>query len=199
MEQKLRKVLEDKAAELPPQRKQLLDAVVAAAKQFDTDEKIPLVFVCTHNSRRSQMAQAWFYALCQEMHLEQFIALSAGTEDTAFHPNAIGALQQHGFTFTSQEEGENPKYWMRWKEHPPISMYSKTLTAVLQDHTKCIAVMVCDHADANCPVIPEATARISLPFEDPKKADGGPNPRLAYQEKSLEIAAHMLWLASAFK
>jgi len=58
------------------------------------------------------------------------------------------------------------------------------------------AVMTCDEADEACPIVTVGSARISLPYEDPKNADGTPLEALKYDERCRQIATEMLWLCS---
>ena len=57
-----------------------------------------------------------------------------------------------------------------------------------------IAVMVCSHADENCPFIPGVRKRLSLPFEDPKEFDGKVNEKEAYLDSFWQICAELYCL-----
>mgnify|MGYP000047123999 CR=1 FL=1 len=59
--------------------------------------------------------------------------------------------------------------------------------------------MTCNSADADCPFIPGAFKRISLPFVDPKFSDGTPEMSEAYRFSSIEIATELLYVFSKVK
>lgn len=146
-----------------------------------------ILFVCTHNSRRSHFAQihAQIYAT---LHSLPFTCYSAGTEATAFHPSAVEAIKMHGYAVHALNENDlNPTYEISFSDsHPPLQCFSKDLShpSLPKDF---IAVMVCDHADQNCPYIPGAKQRISLPFQDPKFSDGTEVASQVYFQSSQEI------------
>jgi hypothetical protein len=56
------------------------------------------------------------------------------------------------------------------------------------------AVMTCSEADRNCPIVFGALDRISLPYNDPKEADGTPEEAVRYDERCLQIAAEMWYV-----
>jgi arsenate reductase (thioredoxin) len=56
--------------------------------------------------------------------------------------------------------------------------------------------MTCDEADQDCPFVKGAALRISLPYEDPKVADGTPEEAARYDARSRQIATEMLYLFS---
>ena len=67
-----------------------------------------VIFVCTHNSRRSHMAAVWAQAAADHLGLAGFRAASAGTESTALHGNALAALRAQGFDITQTGEVAGP-------------------------------------------------------------------------------------------
>ena len=56
--------------------------------------------------------------------------------------------------------------------------------------------MTCDEAAEACPIVTGASAWVSLPYEDPKNANGTPLEALKYDERCRQIATEMLWLCS---
>ena len=144
---------------------------------------ISLQFICTHNSRRSQAAQAIAATIADELGLN-YRMYSGGTEVTAFHPNMVAALQRAGMDIrTDDPTHANPKYQLHLKHsQQTMPMWSKRFDDPHHASEPFIAVMTCDHADVNCPYIPGAAARISLPFVDPKRADGTDAVDTVYDE-----------------
>lgn len=113
-----------------------------------------VLFLCTHNSARSQMAEGWLRARAGD-RLE---VASAGTEATQVHPLAIRAMDEVGIDIS----GHRAK---RLEE----------LAAAPWDWV----ITVCDQARERCPVFPAATARLHWGLEDPSRATGGELERLA--------------------
>ena len=154
-----------------------------------------LVFVCTHNSRRSQFGQVWAAAAADWHGIAGVEAFSAGTEVTAFNPNAVAALQRAGLMIDSDEAGANPAYRVRWgPAAAPLTCFSKVISHPVNPHTDFAAVMTCSEADAACPLVPGAAARFSLPYDDPKSADGTPGVAAVYDERCGEVARELLFL-----
>ena len=117
-------------------------------------EKSRVLFLCTHNSARSQMAEG----LLSHLAGDRFEAMSAGTEATSVRPLAIRAMEEVGVDISGQE--------------------SKTLERYLQepfDHV----ITVCDDANEACPFFPGAANRLHWSFEDPSKAEGSEEDRLS--------------------
>ncbi len=153
-----------------------------------------MVFVCTHNSRRSHMAQLWARAAAERNGLHQLRTYSAGTEATAFHPHAVRAMRAQGLLIDAAE-GTNPRYAVRVLSSGPIELaWSKTLDDPSLPRADFAAVMVCSSADTACPDVPGATLRVSLPFDDPGMSDGTADEGLVYATRSAEIAATMSWM-----
>jgi arsenate reductase len=59
--------------------------------------------------------------------------------------------------------------------------------------------MTCTSADQGCPFVAGAEKRFSIPFEDPKIADGTPEQASKYEERSLQIATEMKFIFSQIK
>ena len=72
-------------------------------------ETANLNFICTHNSRRSHFGQIWLQMAAAYFKIELVKAYSGGTEETAFNPRAVVALQRAGFA-VKKGTGVNPKY-----------------------------------------------------------------------------------------
>lgn len=161
----------------------------------NTSTEQQLVFVCTHNSRRSQFAQVWAHVLAHHFGLN-IKSFSAGTEVTECNPRTLQALHAQGFEVLS-EEGENPVHKVYFDTHQdPILLFSKTIDDGSLPEDNFAALMTCDHADENCPFIPGAVARIPFRYDDPKAFDGTELETQKYQERSLEIAQDIYSLFS---
>ena len=113
-----------------------------------------VLFVCTHNSARSQMAEGLLRALGGD----RFEAASAGTEKTSVNPLAIRAMAERGIDISSHA--------------------SKTVDGLLQEGWDYL-VTVCDDANERCPFVPGTMTRLHWSFEDPSQATGSEEARLA--------------------
>ncbi len=181
-------------AAISSERLQLLDEMVAylLAKKRQGEE-IRLNFICTHNSRRSQFSQIWAQTAAAYYGIEAF-CFSGGVEVTEFNPRAVAAIQRDGFKVV-QKKGENPVYFVFYsEEEEPIVAFSKVYDDAINAPKDFAAVMTCDHADENCPVISGAERRFPLRFEDPKAFDDGPLEEKMYSERSRQIAAELFYL-----
>ena len=177
--------------EIDPARRAELDALVAYLRE-PFDEHV-LLFVCTHNSRRSQFAQVWAWAAARAFGFGSLRSESGGTEATAFAPPAIEALRRNGFRI-EVGEGENPRIEVRINpEDDPLVCWSKRFDE-REDGSGFCAVMTCSTADADCPLVPGSVARISLNYEDPKVSDGRRDERAVYDERCAQIAREMIYV-----
>src|SRR5918995_2718642 len=108
-------------------------------------EKTRVLFLCTHNSARSQMAEG----LLRDLAGDQFEVMSAGTEATHVRPLAVRAMEEIGVDISGQE--------------------SKTLDRYL-DQPFDYVITVCDDANEACPFFPGAQNRLHWSFEDDRKS-----------------------------
>ena len=116
-------------------------------------EKTKALFLCTHNSARSQMAEG----LLRHLADDRFEVMSAGTEATHVRPLAVQAMDELGIDISGQE--------------------SKTLERYLSEPFDYV-ITVCDDANEACPVFPGARQRLHWSFEDPAQAIGSEEERL---------------------
>lgn len=179
-----------------PARVPLLDQLadgIRTSQLERPDAPVRITFICTHNSRRSQLAQAWLAALADWYDLAPIQTFSGGTEVTSFHPNAVASLDRAGFHIQSGDpDMPNPRYETRFNpEADPLRMYSKRFDDPTNPHQDFIAVMVCTDAEKACPYVPGARFRLALPYLDPKRSDGTPEAPQVYDQCSIEIASEM--------
>ena len=113
-----------------------------------------VLFLCTHNSARSQMAEA----LLRSRSRGRVEVESAGTEKTLVRPLALQVLQEIGIDASAQT--------------------SKTLDRFIDDHFDYV-ITVCDAANDACPTFPNAGAREHWSLPDPAKATGSEEEQLA--------------------
>ncbi|ROR32006.1 arsenate reductase (thioredoxin) [Inmirania thermothiophila] len=110
--------------------------------------RVPRVlFLCTGNSCRSQMAEGWLRALGRGRVEVQ----SAGIEAHGKNPRAIAVMAEAGVDISDQESTRLTPEMLAWAD---------------------LVVTVCGHADAHCPTLPPGTRRLHWPLEDPARAQG---------------------------
>lgn len=189
-----------KKIEISQERKLLLQRIASAvASEYQQRGKVNLNFICTHNSRRSQLGQVWAHVAASYFKLN-IAAFSGGTEATAFHRNTVKTLQKTGFSFKVREfSHQNPVYSISYEaSNNTLIGFSKVYDDP-QNPSTYIAITTCDSADQNCPFIPEATHRFHLPFVDPKHSDDSPKMEDVYLKTNGIIAAQVYYLFKEIK
>ena len=112
-----------------------------------SERKKKILFVCTHNSSRSQMAEG----LLRALKGDRWEAYSAGTAPTGVHPGAIAAMAEIGIDI---------------RDHRAKGL------DVFQGIDFDEAVTVCDHARESCPVVSGGGVKRHQSFEDPAAVKG---------------------------
>ena len=120
--------------------------------------KSRVLFLCTHNSARSQMAEGMLRAWAGD----RYEAFSAGVVATTVQPLAIEAMAEIGIDIS----GHTSKSVDMFRGEPFLR-----------------AVTVCDDATEACPYFPWAEHQLHWSFEDPSAAEGTPDERLAAYRK----------------
>jgi len=115
--------------------------------------KTRVLFLCTHNSARSQMAEG----LLRHLGEDRFEAHSAGTEATRVRPLAVRAMDEIGVDISAHESETLGRYLSESFDH---------------------VITVCDEANEACPFFPGAAERLHWSFPDPSKAQGTEEERL---------------------
>lgn len=116
--------------------------------------KKKVLFLCTHNSARSQMAEGLLRATVGD----RFEAFSAGTEQTRVHPLAVEAMKELNIDLSSHRSKLLDEY---------------------RDRSFDYVVTVCDRAQESCPIFPGAKTMVHWSFDDPSAATGSDEARLA--------------------
>ena len=116
--------------------------------------KARVLFLCTHNSARSQMAEGFLRARAGD----RFEVQSAGTEQTSVNPLAIRVMAESGVD---------------------ISGHRSKLYAGLGDTPWDYVITVCDDVNERCPLFPGLQKRLHWSFPDPSRATGSEDDRLA--------------------
>lgn len=151
-------------------------------------EPVKLLFICTHNSRRSQLAEVLTDLLARYYDLP-VEAYSGGTEATAFYPKMVEALEGFGMEFVSSGEADNPVYHII--DYPVKKYFSKVFNAAENPTKNFFACMVCDEADKACPIVNGAKYRFPLKYKDPKAFDNSEEVDEVYKNKVIEIGTEL--------
>lgn len=149
-----------------------LESTIAAAGRARRDRPmsaapIRVLFVCTHNSARSQIAEA----LLGRYGGADFSVFSAGTEVTRVNPYAIRVLDEVGIDWSGAR--------------------SKSITEFLDQHFDYV-ITVCDRARATCPVFPGSTNTMHWGLDDPSEVEGTDDEKLAaFRRTETEVSARL--------
>ncbi len=195
--------LEEFITELNPEnvseeRKAVLQPLIDFIQTNVAHQKdIRLTFICTHNSRRSHLAQVWAQTMAHYFAINNLLCYSGGTEATALFPAVAETLQNAGFQLKTISKNENPVYCIKYadNEHPIIG-FSKISDDDFNPKSGFAAIMTCDTANEACPFVAGAALRIPITFEDPKVYDNSPQQGDKYKERSMQIATEMFYVFS---
>lgn len=174
---------------------------------YEQGKTLPIIFVCTGNSRRSIIGATMGNAAADYWGLPEVRCFSGGTAPSAFNSRSIATLKAAGIeiepTAEQAERGAegapNPIYLVRWGEpagkgEPAMETveFSKHYSDRENPQSGFAAVMVCSQADAECPIVKGAAQRIPMPFLDPKIYDDGAYETEKYAERRDDLGRLML-------
>ena len=175
----------------------LIDIIQA---KVANNQEVRLNLICTHNSRRSNLAQVWAQTAAAHYAIKNVFCYSGGTEATALFPMAAITLAKQGFNIKTIAKGNNPVYSIKYSENEhPIIGFSKTFDDAFNPQSEFAAILTCSSADQGCPFIAGAEKRIPITFEDPKAFDNTPQQAEKYEERSLQIATELFYAFSQIK
>ncbi len=202
MNLKIREIIAQLSTErISEERKIILQPLIEfISSKISKNEKVRLNFICTHNSRRSHLSQIWAQTMAYYYQIENVFCYSGGTEATAMFPKVAETLANQGFEILKLSETENPVYAVKFAENEhAVICFSKKYNDDFNPKSAFAAILTCDSADENCPIVYGAEARIPIKYEDPKKSDGTPEMNETYFNRSLEIATEMKFVFENIK
>lgn len=184
-------------AEISAERQEVLREIASyIQEEAEAGQPIQLVFICTHNSRRSHFGQIWAAAAAAYYGVPGVHTYSGGTEATAFNPRAVAAVQRAGFQ-VENPGGNNPRYQVRFAaDSPTLECFSKVYDDPANPRHSFAAIMTCAEADQACPIVPGAALRMPTPYVDPKEADDTPQEAARYDERCRQIGAELFYVFS---
>ena len=183
---------------IPKERKELLEKITQyVAKKNTLNKPINLVYICTHNSRRSHFGQVWAHVASKYYGISNVNTYSGGTEATAFNINAINALKRVGFDVKPINIEKNSTFHISFDEkESPIVCFSKVYDDAKNPQSEFAAIMTCSDAEENCPFIPGVELRIGTTYDDPKEFDNTPLQDTKYDERCKQIALETFYVFS---
>ncbi|MGV3460095.1 MAG: protein-tyrosine-phosphatase [Flavobacterium sp.] len=183
------------------ERKEVLQPLINFIQaKSSQQEEIRLNLICTHNSRRSHLAQIWAQAAAAHYQIPQVYCYSGGTESTEMFPAVVQTLEQTGFKIQALSTGSNPVYAVKYAENEhPVVAFSKTYYSQFNPEEGFAAIMTCSQADGGCPFIAGAEKRIAITYEDPKEFDKSAQQAEKYKERSLQIGLEMFYVFSQIR
>jgi len=169
--------------------------------QITEKRRASLLFVCTHNSRRSQLAQVWIKIATVFYGVNDIASFSGGTEVSGVNIRVIRSLERAGVTINCPDPGlTNPVYNVMGDElNGAMKLFSKLYDDPANPDTGFCAVMVCSDADEACPVVAGADMRTAIPYSDPGYSDDSPSETEIYDATCRTIAREMFFTVSLIK
>lgn len=188
-------------ASLSKDRKEILQPLIDFVQlKSDHHQEIRLNLICTHNSRRSHLAQVWAQTAAYYYGIQNVFCYSGGTEATALYPKVAETLVQSGFKIIKLSENNNPVYAIKFAgNQAPVIGFSKTYDDDFNPENEFAAIMTCSQADGGCPFIAGAEKRIAITYDDPKAFDNTEQQSDKYNERSVQIATEMFYVFSQIK
>ncbi len=189
--------LQNEFEQINIERIQILNEISEYIIKKQSIGEVKLVFICTHNSRRSHIAQIMSFASALFYNLQGIKTYSSGTEVSEFNPRAINALREVGISIVQKTDPPNPIYKVNFGDGSiEFDVFSKALNDPSLPKSDFLAIMVCDQANEACPVVFGSDEKIALPYEDPKNYDNTDLEEIKYKERVREIAREMLYIFS---
>jgi arsenate reductase len=183
--------------QIPADRKLVLDRLTSYIQgNLNGGKESLLMFICTHNSRRSHFGQILCALAADFYQVSGVTTFSAGTEVTAFHPNAIVALRSIGMDVQTTDSTSNPHFIVSWSSTDSLPAYSKLIDDEGNPKEHFAAIMTCTHAEQNCPFVVGADFRIGLSYDDPKTFDGTAQESEMYLARVYQIARELFYVFS---
>ncbi len=186
---------------IPEERKASLKKIGSyVAEKQQQNKPVHLIYICTHNSRRSHFGQIWAKVAADFYGIQNVHTYSGGTEATAFNHNAIEALKRAGMEVKKTTESENPVYQVfHADDREPSVCFSKVYDEPPNPVSEFAAIMTCSDAEENCPFIPGVELRIGTTYDDPKTFDNTPLQDEKYDERCRQIALETLYAFSTIQ
>lgn len=188
--------LENSFKNISQERKNVLNTLAEyILEKLGKELDVKLIFICTHNSRRSHLSQIWAQTAAEYYGIDNVLCYSGGTEATAFNPSSLKTIRDAGFKVVQKDAADNPVYQVYFSEEKePLQCFSKVYDDESNPQEDFAAVMTCAHADENCPIVNGAEIRFTIWYDDPKEFDGTEFEESKYKERFEQIGIEMLYI-----
>jgi arsenate reductase (thioredoxin) len=169
-------------------------------KHYEPGKELSAIVMCTGNTRRSMLGSTMGNVAAAYYGLPGVRFYSGGTAPDAFNPRTVASLKEIGVEIepTGKEAARgkadtpNPIYRVCWGKGLEALEFSKKYTDAHNPQKGFASILVCSEADDACPVVPGASARVPVPYLDPKAFDGAPFESAKYAERRDDIGRFML-------
>lgn len=195
----LRSYVGQLVASPPPRERtdQLASSAQFITECLSAEKPANLIFICTHNSRRSHLAHVWADTAARYHGLAGVRTYSGGTQVTECNHRTIRALRRAGLSVVRSEATTNPTYLVQaFEDGHPVACFSKIYSECGNPTSDFAAMMCCSDVDEACPVIDGASLRVPLHYDDPKESDDTLREVESYDERCEQVARDMFWLMS---
>ncbi|MCP9770974.1 protein-tyrosine-phosphatase [Lacihabitans sp. LS3-19] len=183
------------------ERKVLLEKIAEFVEQkIKRGKTAELIYICTHNSRRSHFGQIWAATAAAFYGIKNVNTFSGGTEATAFNERSVAAIKRAGFEVIKTTESANPLYQIKFDENgKALEAFSKKFDDLANPQNGFCAIMTCSSADQACPIVFGAELRVTTKYDDPKTFDDTPEETKMYDERCKQIATECFYVFSKVK
>lgn len=181
-------------------RKRAEELIAWVVDRYRSGKHVGVVTVCTGNTRRSMLSATMGNVAAAYHGLPEVRFYSGGTTPDAINSRTIATLKEIGLEIepTGKEAARgkqgraNPVYRVTWGKGLETREFSKVYTDAQNPQSDFAALLVCGEADTACPTVAGASARIPLPYLDPKSFDGAAFESAKYAERRDDIGRFML-------
>ena len=183
------------------ERRFRLEAIADYIKeQKEANETPEILFIGTNQSTRSIMAQAWAYAAAYYYGVDGVDFYSGGINEGPITLNTITALERAGFIVYKVNEGGKIYYQVKYSYNiKPVVIFPKKIEDRTNPPSNFMAVIVCQNAAQNIPVVKGTYNRLELTFNDPLGFEKLDEEKEEYDKVCREIALEMFYLFSKLK
>ena len=177
----------------------LIELAQTIKNTYKNENNVKIIFICTHNSRRSQFAHAWAHVSSLYFKLDFIKPFSGGAEIDTVNLNVINSLINSGLKIEKTHKGKAIYLLKSFKKDKGINLYSKVYNSKLNPSKHFIAITTCSDADQMCPVIKGADKKVFLPYPDPRTSDQTGLEKKTYGKINAVIAKEMFYLMKQLK
>ncbi len=187
--------------EIPEERRFKLEAVAEYIREkVEIGETPEIMFIGSNQATRSLLAQVWARAAAHYYGVDDVELYSGGIHEGPITTNTITAIERAGFIVYKIKEGGQLFYQVKYSFNlKPIVIYPKKIDDRLNPPADFMAVIVCQSAAQNLPVVKGTRKRLELTFNDPYGYEGLEEENEEYDKACHQIALEMFYLFSKLK